>query len=496
LTALPVAAAPHAGAPDLARIDAYISAQMQTNHIPGVALGLVHNDQVMHVQGFGTADSTGRAVTTHTPFILASVSKSFTALAVMQLVEAGKVELDAPVQRYLPWFRVADPVASARITLRHLLYHTSGIPSSGYACATNQVTMTLEQYVRSLATLTLDRPVGSRPDYCSTNYDVLGLIVQTVSGQPYATYMQQHIFAPLQMHDSFASEPEAKRDGLAQSYRWFFGVPTPIEDYNLSNVPAGYLISSAEDMTHYLIAQMNGGRFGSTSILSSAGIATMHAPAVLREGGSGSYGMGWVNGPLAGVPAIWHDGNNVVASTRLLIEPQTHWGAILLVNANSLIPIDGANTALTSLADGVTRLLAGQTPQASTSLTTFYLILDGILAVILALAVFPLLRLRSWSRKFGQRLQQRPQFLRLGLRLAWEVALPVALLLGVSLLASELGATSWDWILLGWPDLGSWVLAICAVLLLTGVIRAVLAVRVIRRKAAETSSVTPSPSLT
>jgi len=298
------------------------------------------------------------------------------------------------------------------------------------------------------------------------------------------------------MHDSFASEPEAKRDGLAQSYRWFFGVPTPIEDYNLSNVPAGYLISSAEDMTHYLIAQMNGGRFGSTSILSSAGIATMHAPAVLREGGSGSYGMGWVNGPLAGVPAIWHDGNNVVASTRLLIEPQTHWGAILLVNANSLIPIDGANTALTSLADGVTRLLAGQTPQASTSLTTFYLILDGILAVILALAVFPLLRLRSWSRKFGQRLQQRPQFLRLGLRLAWEVALPVALLLGVSLLASELGATSWDWILLGWPDLGSWVLAICAVLLLTGVIRAVLAVRVIRRKAAETSSVTPSPSLT
>jgi len=496
LTALPVAAAPHAGAPDLARIDAYISAQMQTNHIPGVALGLVHNDQVMHVQGFGTADSTGRAVTTHTPFILASVSKSFTALAVMQLVEAGKVELDAPVQRYLPWFRVADPVASARITLRHLLYHTSGIPSSGYACATNQVTMTLEQYVRSLATLTLDRPVGSRPDYCSTNYDVLGLIVQTVSGQPYATYMRQHIFAPLQMHDSFASEPEAKRDGLAQSYRWFFGVPTPIEDYNLSNVPAGYLISSAEDMTHYLIAQMNGGRFGSTSILSSAGIATMHAPAVLREGGSGSYGMGWVNGPLAGVPAIWHDGNNVVASTRLLIEPQTHWGAILLVNANSLIPIDGANTALTSLADGVTRLLAGQTPQASTSLTTFYLILDGILAVILALAVFPLLRLRSWSRKFGQRLQQRPQFLRLGLRLAWEVALPVALLLGVSLLASELGATSWDWILLGWPDLGSWVLAICAVLLLTGVIRAVLAVRVIRRKAAETSSVTPSPSLT
>src|SRR2546422_9106672 len=103
----------------------------------------------------------------------------------------------------------------------------------------------------------------------SANYDVLGLIVQTVSGQPYATYVQQHIFAPLQMHDSFASEPEARRDGLAQGHRWFFGVPTPFDYYNVSNVPAGYLISSAEDLTHYLLAQMNGGRFGSATVLSS-----------------------------------------------------------------------------------------------------------------------------------------------------------------------------------------------------------------------------------
>ena len=128
--AFPVAAAPHASTPDLAKIDAYISEQMQADHIPGVALGLVHNDQIVHLRGFGSADQSGRAVTAHTPFLLASVSKSFTALAVMQLVEAGKIELDVPVQRYLPWFRVADPDASARITLRHLLYHTSGLPSS------------------------------------------------------------------------------------------------------------------------------------------------------------------------------------------------------------------------------------------------------------------------------------------------------------------------------------------------------------------------------
>src|SRR5438552_26733 len=402
-TVLSVSATTNSNEPDIASIDAYVSAQMQANHIPGVALGLVHNDQIVHLRGFGSADQSGRAVTPQTPFTLASVSKSFTALAVMQLVEAGKVKLDTPVQRYLPWFRVADPVASARITLRHLVYQTSGLPAS--ACSTDQVTMTLEQFVRSLGTVVLDRPVGSRYEYCSANYDVLGLIVQTVSGQPYATYVQQHIFAPLQMHDSFASEQEARRDGLAQGHRWIFGVPTPFDFYPVSQVPAGGLISSVQDMTHYLVAQMNGGRFGSTSVLSSAGIATMHAPAVLREGGSGSYGMGWVNGPLAGVPAIWHGGNIAHFHALLLIEPQTHWGAILLVNANSVIP-----PGLDSLDAGVTRLLAGQTPQASTSLTTVYLILDGVLAVLLALALWPLLRLRRWSTKFEQRQHRRPQF--------------------------------------------------------------------------------------
>ena len=488
-TALPVVATTRSNEPDIASIDAYISTQMQANHIPGVALG--HNDQIVHLRGFGSADESGRAVTPQTPFILASVSKSFTALAIMQLVEAGKVELDAPVQRYLPWFRVADPVASARITVRHLLYHTSGIPSSGYACRADDVTISLEQYVRSLATLSLDRSVGSRPDYCSTNYDVLGLIVQTVSGQPYGTYMQQHVFAPLQMHDSFASEPEARRDGLAQGHRWIFGVPTPFDYYTVSNVPAGGLISSVQDLTHYLVAQMNGGRFGSTSVLSSAGIATMHAPAVQREGRTDSYGMGWVNGPLAGVPAIWHDGNLYHFHALLLIEPQTHWGAILLVNANTVI-----YPALQSLDAGVTRLLAGQTPQDSLSLTTFYLILDGVLVVLSALAVFPLLRLRRWSRKFEQRQQRRPQFIRLGLRLTWDVALPVAILLGVTLLTSVLGATSWSWILIGLPDLGSWLLVISALLLLTAILRAVLAIRMLRRTAAQTSAVTPSPSLT
>ena len=163
-TTLSVAATTRSNEPDFAKIDAFVTAEMQTTHIPGLALGIVHGNQIMHLQGFGVADPTGRAISQQTPFIVGSVSKSFTALAIMQLVEAGKIELDAPVQRYLPWFRLADPAASTRITVRHLLYQTSGIPASAdlkeFINGTGNET--LEQLVRGLNAVALDRPVGAR----------------------------------------------------------------------------------------------------------------------------------------------------------------------------------------------------------------------------------------------------------------------------------------------------------------------------------------------
>jgi CubicO group peptidase (beta-lactamase class C family) len=121
--------------PNPAVIDAYVTARMKDLHIPGIAIGIVKSNQIVHLKGFGVADPSGRPVNPQTPFRLASVSKTITALAIMQLVEAGEIKLDAPVQDYLPWFRVGDETTqshdeSSAITVQHLLYHTSGIPQS------------------------------------------------------------------------------------------------------------------------------------------------------------------------------------------------------------------------------------------------------------------------------------------------------------------------------------------------------------------------------
>jgi CubicO group peptidase (beta-lactamase class C family) len=198
------------------RIDEFVSQQVERHRIPGLALALVDDKQIFFMKGYGKADPTGRIVTPETPFLLASASKPLTAVAVMQLVEAGEVNLDAPVQRYIPEFTLADTSTSRQITVRHLLLHTSGLPVT--ACDMRRNAATLAEYVAELQTVELAAPVGARHIYCSGNYNVLGRIVETVSGQPFGEYIQEHLFTPLEMKQSFTSEHLAQQAGMAQGY--------------------------------------------------------------------------------------------------------------------------------------------------------------------------------------------------------------------------------------------------------------------------------------
>jgi CubicO group peptidase (beta-lactamase class C family) len=299
------ASPPQVADPDFATIDKFIEKEMQAQRIPGLALGIVQGDQIVYLKGFGIADPSGRAVTPQTPFIIGSLSKSFTALAIMQLVEQGKVDLDAPVLHYIPWFRVADEAASAQITVRHLLYQTSGLSTKtgrSFQGSGDISDSALEQTVRKLSDIELTEPVGTVHQYSTVNYSVLGLIVQAVSGQSYETYIQEHVFDPLQMQHSFTSEVEAQPQGLASGYHYAFGVPIAIDlPYNRGLLPAGYLISSAEDMSHYLISQLKWPL--QTPLLSSDGMLETHNLAVRGNRYLLRYGRLCT---INGIPAIHH----------------------------------------------------------------------------------------------------------------------------------------------------------------------------------------------
>jgi CubicO group peptidase (beta-lactamase class C family) len=318
-----------ADAPHFGAIDHYVQEQMREMRMPGVALAIVKGDDVVHLEAFGDADSSGRAVTPQTPFIIGSTSKSFTALAIMQLVEAGKIDLDAPVRRYIPWFRVADREASERITVRNLLNHTSGLSRAAggeYLQKHDDSKGALESAGRSLRTQELDRPVGKSFEYSNANYTILGLIVQRVSKESYERYVEEHILTPLQMNDSYMFVPEAQRHGLATGHEYWFGVPFSGGGvaHGRAATPSGYISSSARDMSHYLIAQLNGGRYDGTRVISSEGMAELHQGTV-DMGPSISYAMGWEDTELSGVPVVRHSGDTGNFHASIILAPDSAW---------------------------------------------------------------------------------------------------------------------------------------------------------------------------
>lgn len=334
LTIRSVQASPaHQAETDFDAIDAYVREQMDELGIPGMALGIVQDGKIAHLQGFGVADSSGRAVTPQTPFIIGSVTKPFTALAVMQLVEAGKIDLDAPVQTYLPWFTLADKEASARITVRHLLNQTSGMSTrDGNRLWAYQ--QTVEEAVRGLTDVKLVHPVGTTYEYCNLNYIISGLIVEVVSGQSYADYVTEYIFEPLDMRHSYASLAPALADGLSDGHIMMFG--RVFRDGRVRSpalLPTGALMISVEDLAHIAMAQLNEGRYGESSILSPPGIAEMHAPAVPQ--GDGSYwGIGWDVGEYDEMPIVSRVGDIGHFHASLVLIPESDLSVILLANVS------------------------------------------------------------------------------------------------------------------------------------------------------------------
>jgi CubicO group peptidase (beta-lactamase class C family) len=352
-----------AAAPDFAAMDAFVVERMRDLHIPGLSLGIVQGNQTVYLQGYGSADPSGRPVAPQTPFRLASVSKPLTAIAVMQLVERGLVELDAPVQRYLPWFRVADAAPSAAITVRHLLYHTSGVPqSAGNDNFFNGdlSDAALEQNVRQLATVALNRPVGSAYEYANLNYDTLGLIVQAVSGQSYEAYVEEHIFEPLDMRHSFTSQSAAQTDGLAAGYRQWLGLPLAAHlPDDRATRPSSFLIASAEDLTHVLIAALNDGRYGNDAVLSPEGMAALLQPAVAIGQGGWHSGMGMEIGEISGVGVAAKTGGTANYNARIVLAPDEGWGVVVLANTFDI----GLVSHFDAIANGIMTLAArGQTP--------------------------------------------------------------------------------------------------------------------------------------
>jgi CubicO group peptidase (beta-lactamase class C family) len=462
LTAL--ASPPHATDPDFAAIDSYVEAQMQDKRIPGLALAVVQGDQILYLKGYGNADPSGRPVTPQTPFLLASATKPMTALAVMQLVEQGKIELDAPVQRYLPWFRLADEAAAAQITVRQLLYHTSGLSiRTGLELAgiEDSDPDAIEQRVRDLETVQLVHPVGATYEYSNPNYETLGQIIQQVTGQSYEAYMQEHVFRPLAMSQTFTSKSEGDEHGLATGYRYWFGIPVPFDTpFDRGALPVCCVMASVEDVAHFLIPHLNEGRFSDVALVSPQGMAELLRPAGRKENSEEMYAMDWGHMTIDGVPMIMKGGDLADFKTQMVLVPDGRWGIVTLMNTNDSLGTTLGDLRIPFIPIGVTKILLGQqVPEAPTSAVPS--IYRGIPVLIVVLLLLGML----WSIATLRRWQSSPDRRPRGFwGMAWHAGTPLVVNLGIGLVALAVVPQSlgmpMSFLLYMFPDFGYSVRAI------------------------------------
>lgn len=414
------------GSADFERVDHYLEAQLKQANIPGAAIAIVGRDGVLHARGFGVAGPGRPPVTVSTPFVLGSISKSITSLAIMQFVETGRIELDAPVQRYLPWFQVLPREKAAAITVRHLLTQTSGFSlAEGRAqLARRDASDTaLESRVRDLAGARLVTAPGEQFQYSNINYLVAGAIIEAVSGQRYEPYIEDYVFGPLQMHQSFASFATARQQGLAEGHYYWFGRPTASHWMPPRfATAAGFLVSSAADLSRLLRMYLNNGTLDGVRMLTPESVTALHRPAT--SAGGARYALGWYIGEIEGRRVVDHDGIAPDYSAFISLTPDEGWGFALLVNAQS--HLSGPNVR--GLPFQIRRLLMGRPTQPIRKGAGLFspLLLGLTLLPIVQLlgAIHTLYVVRRLKRNPARRPQTRA-------RIIWHGVLPALTSMGV-----------------------------------------------------------------
>lgn len=320
---------------DLAAVDRFMREQLEAASTPGAAVAITRGDQVLHVAGYGH-DGDGTTVTGDTLFRIASLSKSFTALAVMQLVEDGRLALDDPVAMHLPEFRLAD-TRGADITVRQLLDQTSGLADSEvHDLSRNQPATTVEA-VTSLRSAQLVADPGTQWNYHNPNYQVAARLVEVLSGEAFGKYLDAHVFGPAGMTSSTTFETgDQAVPGLADGHVVAYGRPIAVRAPGTFDAGAGGVVSTAADMARWLVVQTNYGRApDGTRLLSAGGLTEMHTSSAVGDVG---YALGWdTNGPATAPTLLEHSGNLLTFSAYQAVLPASGYGVVVLLNTGSAL---------------------------------------------------------------------------------------------------------------------------------------------------------------
>jgi CubicO group peptidase (beta-lactamase class C family) len=310
-------------------VDDYIKAQMEQHRIPGIALRIIQEGKVTKTATYGMANlELNVPVKTETVFEIGSITKQFTAAGILLLAQEGKLSVDDRISRHLK----NTPVAWTNITIRHLLSHTSGIKSytglSGFELTRH---LTQEQFIRAIGQHPLEFQPGESWKYCNTGFNLLGFIIENVSGKKYWDFMNERIFRPLEMTATRDRRPDDIIPNRAAGYEQTNHVWIN-RDYDLTDVfAAGAIVSNIEDLTKWNAA------LDCDAILNSSTKEQMWTPAKLNNGKATKYGFGWFIESVERHKNFGHGGSTSGFSASIQRFPDDKLAVIVLSNTDEQI---------------------------------------------------------------------------------------------------------------------------------------------------------------
>ncbi len=331
-------------------LDGFVPLALARGDVAGGVISVVKDGKVLFAKGYGYANLKTHAPVTveHTSFRIGSTSKLFTWTAVMQLVEQGKLNLDADVNQYLD-FKI-PPYQGKPITLRDTMTHTPGFEEAAKnLITTDGKPVNLESYLKTHLPARIFPP-GEVVAYSNYGCGLAGYIVQRVSGQDFDAYVEQHIFAPLDMQQSTFRQPlpAALAPIMAESYKSVTDGKEQAFEI-ISPAPAGAITTTALDMTHFMIAQLQNGLYDNTRILQQVTALEMHKQQHTEAPGLNGYALGFYHEDSHGQRIIGHAGDLNYFHTDLHLLLDANVGVFM--SFNSLGNAGGAHVIRTALFD-------------------------------------------------------------------------------------------------------------------------------------------------
>jgi CubicO group peptidase (beta-lactamase class C family) len=345
---------------DLTELEAYFDRLVASENPPGLSLAVVKDGQLVYNRAFGYEDRPGwKKANPDTVYHWWSMTKIPTMLAILQLVEQGKLELDQPVIHHLAWFEVKYPSANSPvITIRHLLQHSSGLPDTmpamigwvHYEDATRNQTEVTRQHLAEFKRLKFEP--GTKAVYSNYNYMLLGAIIEAVTGLAYEVYISDHILHPLGMLQTnfvyTASMAEHEASGTLPLVHFYTPLlPTLLDVRNLIRTrqgklfwlkrvyidatPSTGLIGPASEVARLMLAYLNGGELEGARILQPQTVSMLNESAPLD-----GHGLGWFMGETNGMAFLGHAGGGPGFATDMRLYPAAKLGIALLANGTDL----------------------------------------------------------------------------------------------------------------------------------------------------------------